>query len=66
MLYEVITHVVNGKVVLALENALSKDGEKLDKGQLQIQSEAAEGFVKDVCIRPIKKFPNAIKKAAGF
>jgi len=59
-------HVVNGKVVLALENALSKEGKKLDKGQIQIQSEAAEGYVKDVCIRPIKKFPKAISKAAGF
>jgi hypothetical protein len=59
-------HVVNGKVVLALESALSKDGLKLNKGQIQIQSEAAEGFVKDVCIRPIKKFPKAISKAAGF
>lgn len=59
-------HVVNGKVVLALENALSKEGKKLDSGQIQIQSEAAEGFVKDICIRPIKKFPKAIYKAAGF
>lgn len=59
-------HVVNGKVVLALKDALNGDGKKLSEGQIQIQSEGAEGFVKGVYIRPITNYPKKIKKAAGF
>lgn len=59
-------HVTNGKVTFALKDALTHDGKKLDQGQLQIQSEGAEAYVKGIYIRPIKKFPRKIKKAAGF
>ena len=59
-------HVVNGKVVLALKDALTHDDKKLTKGQIQIQSEGAEAYAKDICIRPIKKFPSNIKKEAGL
>lgn len=59
-------HMVNGEVVLALTDARSKNGEKLKAGQLQMQSEAAEGYFKDMAIRPIKKFPKKLSKAAGF
>ncbi|MDG2280787.1 MAG: DUF1080 domain-containing protein [Flavicella sp.] len=59
-------HVTNGTVTFALTDAMTHDNKKLDKGQLQIQSEGAEAFVKDIQIRPIKKFPKKIKKAAGF
>lgn len=59
-------HVVNGKVVLALKDALTHDDKKLTSGQIQIQSEGAEAYAKDICIRPIKKFPTNIKKEAGF
>ncbi|WP_139959377.1 3-keto-disaccharide hydrolase [Flavicella sediminum] len=59
-------HVTNGKVTFALKDALRHDGKKLDKGQLQIQSEGAEAYAKGIFIRPIKKFPRKIRKAAGF
>ena len=55
-------HVTNGKVVLALSEAKSKNGEILNSGQIQIQSEGAECFMKDINIRPIKKFPKKILK----
>lgn len=53
-------HVTNGKVVLALTKATSKTGEKLDNGQIQIQSEAAECYMKDVRIRSVKEYPQWI------
>lgn len=59
-------HVTNGKVTFALKDALDHKGNKLDKGQLQIQSEGAEAYIKGIYIRPIKKFPRKIKKAAGL
>lgn len=59
-------NVTNGTVTFALRAALTHDNKMLDKGQLQIQSEGAEAYVKDIQIRPIKKFPKKIKKAAGF
>ncbi len=59
-------HVVNGKVVLALKDATDHLGKSLKSGQIQIQSEAAESYAKDICIRPIKKFPNEILKASGL
>ncbi|WP_282039983.1 3-keto-disaccharide hydrolase [Saccharicrinis aurantiacus] len=59
-------HVTNGKVVLALWDAKDHKGNKLDAGQIQIQSEGAEAYVKDICIRPISKFPKKILKASGL
>lgn len=59
-------HVVNGKVVLALSDAKNHLGEKLSSGQIQIQSEGAEAYAKEICIRPINKFPKKIQKAAGL
>lgn len=59
-------HVTNGKVVMALTGAKTKNGKKLDAGQLQLQSESAECYMKDIHIRPISKFPKSIRKAAGF
>ncbi len=53
-------HIVNGKVVMALANARYKDGEKwvpMAGGKLQIQSEAAEVFYKDIGIRAIPAMP---------
>jgi len=53
-------HIVNGKVVMALANSRYKDGDKfvpLTSGKLQIQSEAAEVFYKDLEIRPIPAMP---------
>ena len=59
-------HMVNGQVVLALKDAITHEGKKLNKGQIQIQSEGAECYARDIYIRPIKKFPNKIRKIAGF
>ncbi|NNF32621.1 MAG: DUF1080 domain-containing protein, partial [Saprospiraceae bacterium] len=52
--------------VLALTDAQSHDGKKLTSGQIQLQSEAAECFMKDIHIRPISKFPDKLKNEAGF
>lgn len=54
-------HIVNGKVVMALENSKQYHSEKatpLTKGKIQIQSEAAEVYYKNIKIRPIDKLPN--------
>ncbi len=59
-------HLVNGHVVLAIENIRSKDGSPLSKGKFQIQSEGAEVFYRDIKIRPAAEFPAEISKAAGF
>jgi hypothetical protein len=53
-------HIANGKVVMALKNARYRDGEKwvpMTGGKLQIQSESAEVFYRDLEIRPIKAMP---------
>jgi type 1 glutamine amidotransferase len=59
-------HIVNGKVVMALYNSKYKntDGKivPLTKGKIQIQSEAAEVFYKNVQIKTIKKLPRKFKK----
>lgn len=56
-------HIVNGKVVMALANARFRRGDEvvpMTGGKLQIQSEAAEVFYKDIAIRSIEAMP------AGF
>ncbi|MEM1357457.1 MAG: DUF1080 domain-containing protein [Bacteroidota bacterium] len=56
-------HMVNGQVVNALKDAfLMEDGVKipLERGFLQLQSEAAEGFFKNVRIRKLTEFPAEI------
>ncbi|MDB5287102.1 MAG: hypothetical protein JWR05_2051 [Mucilaginibacter sp.] len=53
-------HIVNGKVVMALSGSRYKDGNTLKpliKGKLQLQSEAAEVYYKDIMIKPIKGIP---------
>lgn len=61
-------HMVNGKVVMILKNSsyTTKEGRSipLTKGKIQLQSEAAEVFFKDVRIRPIHKLP--LEKDALF
>lgn len=59
-------HVVNGEVVMVVENAKKPDGSILNKGQIQIQSEAAECYYKELTIKPITKFPKAILKQVKF
>lgn len=50
-------HVVNGQIVMSLSDALDKNGKTLTKGQIQIQSEAAEVEYKQMKLRPISEFP---------
>ena len=62
-------HVINGKVVSALSNARYKEGDQefpLTHGKIQLQSEAAESYYKNIAIRKITDFPQALKVAAGF
>lgn len=59
-------HIVNGKVVMALENPLEykKDGTSnpLLQGKIQLQSEGAELSYKNIKIKPITKLPKRIAK----
>jgi hypothetical protein len=58
-------HVVNGKVVMALANARYKQGDTfvpMTGGKLQIQSEAAEVFYRNLEIKPIKTMPKEYAK----
>jgi hypothetical protein len=53
-------HVVNGNVVMALKNSRYKDGDHflpMTSGKLQLQSEAAEVFYRNIEIRPIPAMP---------
>lgn len=53
-------HIVNGKVVMVLKNSRYHEGGKdvpLTKGKIQIQSEAAEVFYKDIKIKTLEKLP---------
>ncbi|SIS64653.1 protein of unknown function [Zobellia uliginosa] len=59
-------HIVNGKVVMVLENAKEYDQDgvasALTKGKIQFQSEACEVYYKNIKIRNISKLPKYIKK----
>ncbi|MGI4750387.1 MAG: 3-keto-disaccharide hydrolase [Janthinobacterium lividum] len=60
-------HIVNGHVVMALSNSSYKDGDQrkpLTHGKIQLQSEAAELFYKDIMIQQISAIP--AKYAAYF
>ena len=53
-------HIANGVVLMVLEN-MKLRGEPLSRGQIQIQSEAAECYYKEMQIQPITDFPAEIK-----
>jgi hypothetical protein len=57
-LNDMATFVVNGKVVMVIEQSKDGQGNVLDSGQLQLQSEGAELFYKDIKIRSIKSLPS--------
>jgi hypothetical protein len=64
-------HVINGHVVLALRDAVTFEGPEktptpLSAGQIQLQSEGAEAFVRRVEIAPLADFPPEIRQAAGL
>jgi hypothetical protein len=53
-------HVVNGKVNMVMTNARQKvDGKEvpLTKGKIQLQSEGAEVFYRNISVKPIKEIP---------
>ncbi len=57
-------HIVNGYVVMVLENAESyKDGKltPITKGKIQFQSEAAECYYKDMFIKKLTALPDFLK-----
>jgi hypothetical protein len=58
-------HVVNGKVVMILTGSRQKVGNKetpLTKGKIQIQSEGAEVFYRNIMVRPIDAIPPGLLK----
>jgi hypothetical protein len=58
-------HVVNGNVVMVLYNSRQQDAgtfAPLTKGKIQIQSEGAEVFYKDIFIEDIKAIPQQFLK----
>jgi len=58
-------HLLNGKVVLVLTNPRYKEGDKeerLWKGKIQLQSEAAELWYRDFEARPINTIPAELLK----
>ncbi len=56
-------HIVNGHVVMILENSRTKDGSEkaLEKGYIQIQSEGAEAYYRNMQIRGITEIPEAYR-----
>ncbi len=57
-------HIVNGKVVMTLANSRYMEGAEskpLIKGKIQLQSEAAEVFYKDIQIRTLSELPEKYK-----
>jgi len=62
-------HVVNGQVVNVVKDAhLFDDGKKIPlvRGKIQLQSEAAEIFYKDVKIKALEELPSVLKKQVGL
>ncbi|MDB5061508.1 MAG: hypothetical protein JWP67_1351, partial [Mucilaginibacter sp.] len=58
-------HVINGKVMMVLYHSKQlNEGQELPliKGKIQIQSEGAEVFYKQIKIQPINKLPDALLK----
>jgi hypothetical protein len=54
-------HVLNGEVVMVLQNSKQSDNgsdTELTKGQIQLQSESAEVFYRNIKIQPIDKIPS--------
>lgn len=56
--------VINGEVVMVVEESRDKKGDLLTSGQIQLQSEGAELYYKDIKIRDISSIPLAISQQA--
>ncbi|MFM2369167.1 MAG: hypothetical protein RL619_1467 [Bacteroidota bacterium] len=63
-------YLVNGHIVNAIQNIGTQKQDlsvtSLSKGKIQLQSEGAEVYYKDISIESITDYPTAIKKTAGF
>lgn len=59
-------HIVNGEVVLSIADARTQQGEPLSSGQIQLQSEAAECYYREMKVTPITAFPAELAKKAGL
>ncbi|MGL1888979.1 MAG: ThuA domain-containing protein [Reichenbachiella sp.] len=60
-------HIINGKVVNVVINARYDVNGKtipIDRGKIQLQSEAAEAYYKDMKIKSVSEFPKKYKKQA--
>lgn len=59
-------HIVNGQVAMILQNSryIAQDGTEipLTQGKIQLQSEAAEVFYRDIQIRSLNKMPEIYEK----
>ncbi len=57
-------HIVNGKVVMVIQNSrYMEDGKSIPliKGKIQLQSEAAEVYYKDIKIKGIEELPESYR-----
>lgn len=66
VLNDTAIHVANGVVLLAVIDAVDLSGKSLTSGQIQIQSEAAECYYKNMRISPINAYPVEIAAKAGL
>ena len=59
-------HIVNGQVVMALQDSrihiAEGDEPSLQRGRIQLQSEYAEAYYRDIQIQPIKSLPKQYAK----
>jgi hypothetical protein len=58
-------HLVNGKVNMVLTNSRRREADKevpLTRGKIQLQSEGAEVFYRNVVVRPLKSIPEQYLK----
>lgn len=55
-------HIVNGQVVLRVRSLRSATGERLTAGKIQIQTEGAEVFYRNIEIRPITEVPSKYRE----
>lgn len=63
-------HIVNGKIAMVLEKSVqySKDdvATPLTKGKIQLQSEGAELYYKNIKIRPVSKLPEEFASQLNY
>ncbi|OAI50515.1 hypothetical protein AYO44_17705 [Planctomycetaceae bacterium SCGC AG-212-F19] len=58
-------HLVNGKINMVLTNSRRKQGDKevpLIKGKIQLQSEGAEVYYRNITVKPLKEIPEQYLK----